>query len=126
MQTYLAVRHDGYWAEGFVTLRDEPSAVSRAAFAALARAREKVRVGVAFADLDIAGLVRPFEVHPVVRTAVAPIGLSFDGAAGGVDLIVEGDVISLRAGVTGGADSAIVSAMIAVTGAGPEILWSAA
>ncbi len=126
LQAYFAVKNDGYWAEGFVSLRDQPSGALRAAFAALMRASERVRPGATFDDLDIAGTIAPFDVHPIVREVAVPIGLAFDGPPGGDPTIVAGDVISLRAGVTDGNDSAIVSTMIAVTASGADVLWSAA
>jgi hypothetical protein len=51
------------------------------------------------------------------------IGLSLDDAVRD-DLLAPGDVLSLRIGVSGGEGAAIVSAMIAITDGGNEVLWS--
>jgi hypothetical protein len=127
-QVYLAVRHAGYWAEGFVMPRGEPHAPLQAARAALQAATRRVAPGIERSILEsvVAEAVRPYCLHPVSMPSAVSIGLSLEEAEPGDDPLVAGEVISLRAGaVDETLGAAIVSAMIAVGTDGNEVLWSA-
>ena len=69
LQTYLAVRHAGYWAEGFVMLADHPHAPLDAARRALHAALSLGSHGGRLADI-IAGAVYPRRLHPVTGPIV--------------------------------------------------------
>jgi hypothetical protein len=127
-QVYLAVRHAGYWAEGFVMPSGEPHAPLQAARAALQAATRRVAPGIERSILEsvVAEAVRPYCLHPVSMPSAVSIGLSLEEAEPGDDPLVAGEVISLRAGaVDETLGAAIVSAMIAVGSDGNEVLWSA-
>ena len=126
-QVYIAVRRLGYWAEGFVMLADRPHPPLECVRAVRRQALAGVGPGVSRGDLSDAVTkgVKPHKCHPVsagMESAVH-IGLSLDDA-GRDDLLAPGDVLSLRVGVAGDEGAAIVSAMIAITDSGNEVLWS--
>jgi Xaa-Pro aminopeptidase len=130
----LAVRYAGYWAEGLVTV-DAPlgGALARAE-AALQAMLRTVRAGTASSDLIQAAalLLPPYKFHPLVHSSIGNgIGLSFEEApilAATEKLALEDPAVyTIRCGAMGeGVDNAIVSAMVAVNGAGAEVLWPAA
>lgn len=127
LQVYLAVRCEGYWAEGFVALNDQPFPASRRAYAALKRASEVIKAGVTFGAFErrCIGMIDPLETHPIIHHAVVPMGLALDTPREDDDMISAGDVVSLRIGVTDGEGAAIASAMLAIGEDSAEILWSA-
>ena len=132
LQVFLSVRFNGYWAEGHVTM-------SKAANPAADKARAVLNglIGAAKAGATAANLNKVFKdglgassEHPVTAgSAGTGIGLALEEAprlsiASGESL-QPGDVCSLRAGVSNDAGHhAIVSAMVAVTASGNEVLWS--
>jgi len=65
--------------------------------------------------------------HPVVaRTPIATPGLGFEEAGfgrDGAEVLEPNCVYSLRFGILDGLAGAIVSAMVALTGDGAEVLW---
>ena len=128
---YIAVRHAGYWADGFLTLATAPSPTLAHTQDALRAMLEKARAGASVAELKqaaeakLAGLA----AHPLARKLVCGIGLSLEeteAELGGVTRLEEGRVYTLRAGAgQGSSDNALLSAMIAPKTGGVEILWSA-
>jgi Xaa-Pro aminopeptidase len=125
-QAYIAVRHRGYWAEGFVMPAEWPDALSDKVHAALRGALPLLRAGARLGDVDdaVARALHPAPVHPVVTRAAVPVGLSLDDDGGRDDALLAGDVISLRAGVAGPDGTAIGSAMVVVGDGGHEVLWT--
>src|SRR5262249_21142880 len=122
-QVYLAVRQDGYWAEGFVLLSAGPSAMRDRAGAALAAGVARMRAGIRRGEVARAiadGLGVP---HPMTLRTVVSVGLSLDEASEDDEPLIAGEVLSLRAGLRDRAGAAIVSAMLAVHQQGSEILW---
>jgi len=126
LQVHVAVRQRGYWAEGFAMFSTSPSRAQRCAAAALQAAVAAARPGLprrAMAEL----LTPPQRAHPVVaRTPVAAPGLGFEDADFGRDgagVLEPNCVYSLRLGILDGLEGAIVSAMVALTGDGAEVLW---
>lgn len=133
LQAYLAVRHAGYWAEGFVM-----SAASRNP--ALARAADALRIvvqrtkaGTSCRDLArlAAEEIKPYCFHPVMSGSIGnSIGLVLEDKprlmTDGEESLDTGGVYTLRVGASNGQDChAIVSAMVAVNQDGTELLWSA-
>lgn len=130
LQAYLAIRKAGYWVEGFVS-------AARSEGPARAKAREALKAlvaaakpGARAADLvkPLQDGLKPFGEHPVTAgRAGNGIGLSLEEApnlsTGSGDVLAAGDVVSLRAGASGEGGHAIVSAMVAVTAGGNEVLW---
>jgi hypothetical protein len=125
LQAYVAVRHRGYWAEGFVMLADSPAPALETARAALRQALPLMTSGTRRSEVDdvIARALAPEKIHPVVTRAAASIGLSLEdeGAAG--DVLLAGEVVSLRAGTIGAAGGAICSAMVLIEDGGHQVLW---
>jgi Xaa-Pro dipeptidase len=130
----LAVRFAGYWAEGLVTVAPPPSGALARAKAALAAMLREARPGATSSDLFrvAASHLPPCKLPPLIESAIGNgIGTSFEEspilARGERARLEEGGVYTLRSGATAeGSDNAIVSAMVAVTGTGIEILWQAA
>lgn len=93
----------------------------------------EVRPGAASGDLSRAAAqhLPPYKFHPFVQSAIGHgIGLSFEESPDfGRDeksRLEDGSVYTLRWGAMGeGSDNAVVSAMVAVSGPGMEVLWPA-
>jgi Xaa-Pro aminopeptidase len=131
LQVYLAVQHDGYWAEAFLPLSDKPHAIS-------SRVRDTVDAMVAAAKpgLSSSDLWRIVEksrdecgLHPCAAgISGCSIGLALDEEllrkhADDVRL-APGGVYSLRAGFCDGDGvAAVASAMVIVTDMGCERIW---
>jgi hypothetical protein len=126
LQVYIAVRKINYWAEGFACISNEPQPATALAALLLDNALSAIRPGMAIAQLSkILAVAAPYRAHPVTEHAQAiPIGLSLDGLPDPPKTFAAGQVYSIRAGLTDGADAhAIVSAMIAVGDRGNDVLW---
>lgn len=132
LQVYLSVRSNGYWSEGHVALSKASNPAAEKVRAALKGVIGAAKAGASTADLDKAlkqGLGGSRE-HPITSGSVGTgIGLSLEEAprlslSTGENLQA-GDVCSFRAGVTDEAGHhAMVSAMVAITASGNEVLWS--
>jgi Xaa-Pro aminopeptidase len=130
----LAVRFSGYWAAGLATVSGTQGGALARAEAALAGMLREARPGATSSDLLRAEErhLPPYKFHPLVENAVGNgIGLSFEESPNlGREeeaRLEEGGVYTLHSGAMGkGSDSAVVSAMIAVSGTGSEVLWPAA
>jgi Xaa-Pro aminopeptidase len=128
LQVYAAVRHDGYWAEGFGVLSSNVLAAADAARAILGQAESRMRPGALLSEVakflaDAIGLRR---AHPLVDGGFGQhMGLRLQGP----DSLKEtstarfavGEVYTVRVALDHGA--AIVSAMVAITDNGHEVLW---
>jgi hypothetical protein len=123
-QVYVAVRVFNYWAEGFACLSNEAQPATSLAALLLDNALSAIKPGVPLSQLArILAVGAPYRRHPVIEGALAmPIGLALDAPA--TESFEPGEVYSVRAGLTDGADQhAILSAMIAVRDDGAEVLW---
>jgi hypothetical protein len=128
LQVYLAVRHSGYWAEGFIMLSTQQHAPLIAAEAALQAALAQVAPGVTPGALTeiLATAMPAFAPHPVTVPSVVGIGLALQQDVPADEPVGVGEVLSLRAGVSDSQlGSAMASAMVTVTVNGRDILWSA-
>ena len=128
LQVYLAVRHSGYWAEGYVMLSAQPHAPLIAAEAALRATLRQVAPGVTPGALTetLATAMTAFAPHPATAPAAIGIGLALQQDLPADEPLGVGEVLSLRAGISDPQQgSAMVSAMVAVTENGRDILWSA-
>jgi Xaa-Pro aminopeptidase len=121
----IAVQNAGYWAQGYVTVAREPGAALAHAKAGLAAALALARLGVSGAALLEAASARvaPSMPHPATRASIGcAIGLSLE--EGPIGALESGGTYALAVGAKGeGSDAAIVSALIAMTEHGPDILW---
>jgi len=130
----LAVRFAGYWAEGLVTVSAAQGGALVRAEAALTAMLREIRPGATSSELlrTAAQHLSPYKFHPLFESAIGNgIGLSFEESPilGRVEKskFEVGGVYTLRSGALGeGSDTAIVSAMVAITGTGINVLWSAA
>ncbi len=132
LQAYIAVRHEGYWADGHVALSASSHAVLAKAAEALKALLPMVKPGARCADLARAAVegIHPYGEHPVsAGSAGNGIGLFLDEAPtlapGSQALIESGGIYSLRVGASdGGLGHGIASAMVLVNANGNEVLWS--
>lgn len=132
LQAYIAVRHDGYWAEGFaVVARTEPS-LAREARAALEHALPLAKPGTPHRAL-VERLAQAVggRRHPVTQNDFGgTIGLALDEPGCLTPTsdrrFASGEVVSIRLGLREQDEGAIVSAMIAITDSGHEMLWPGA
>jgi hypothetical protein len=131
LQVYVAVRRFNYWAEGFALLSDRPHDAADKAAELLRLALGAIKAGVGAAQVTalVVAAMPPYSCHPVTEGSLAnSIGLALEEPPD-TDLgatFQEGDVYSLKVGITdGAAEHAIVSAMVAVRYGGNELLWSA-
>lgn len=126
----IAVQFSGYWAEGSVTATARPAEAASRATAALAAALQVARAGATAPALfrAAAAQLAPCEPHRLMQGRIGHgIGLSLeeqplrnDEAS---DRLERDGVYILTVGAQGdGIDAAAVSAMIAVTEAGIELL----
>ena len=128
--TYIAVRHAGYWADGFLALTASPSATLTHAQDALKAMIATARIGASVAELKQAAEAKlsGLAVHPSARKLVSGIGLALEeteAEPGGVTRLEEGRIYTLRAGAgQSETDNALVSAMIEPKAGSAEILWS--
>lgn len=129
---HVAVRHAGYWAEGFVTLGKTTGSRDHAA-SALAAAVAAAKPGATGAEIEraAASKLAPYRRHASPGAGIGSgIGLALaeapDFAADPAALIEDGGAYSLRLGAAGdGADNAVTSALVLVAGGKAETLWSA-
>jgi hypothetical protein len=129
LQVYVAVRQSGYWAEGFAVPAGSP--LAGALQTVLHSVLPRVQAGKPCSEAAraIGEAIRPKRPHPVSARIVGnAIGLALEEppliSAECTDGFEPGGVYSLRVGVCEQANSAIVSAMIAVNEGGNDVLWS--
>ena len=118
------MRTHNYWAEGFACVSNELQPAASLAALLLDNALSAIRPGVSLSQLaKILAVGTPYRPHPVTQGAlVSTIGLSLDAPA--PTAFEPGEVYSVRAGLTDGAEQhAVISAMIAVRDDGTEVLW---
>lgn len=131
LQVYLAVRHSGYWAEGFVRVAATGNTLQEKVDGVLNAMVASAKPGLSFRDLAevVAADRGSFRLHPFADGVFgSSIGLSLDESQiltrdSNVTLD-PGAVYSLRAGLldeTG--TGAISSAIVAVTASGSDVLW---
>jgi Xaa-Pro aminopeptidase len=132
LQAYIAVRHAGYWAEGFVLLADSPELIMVKAAVALKAVIKVATAGTSYANLArvVAEISGSYQEHPMTRGNMGNgIGLSLEEeprlVAGSEDALDVGSVYTLRIGVSDGeGHHAIMSAMVVVNQRGNKVLWS--
>jgi Xaa-Pro aminopeptidase len=132
LQAYVAVRHGGYWAEGFVRASTSQDPLGAKAQSVLKAMIAAAKPGVTCRALaDVAAAARgPLQAHPMTENVFGnAIGLALEEPPllmrGSDATLTAGAVHSLRAGVLDGEGAgAIVSAMLRITDGGNEILWS--
>lgn len=130
LQVYLAVRHVGYWAEGFVRLSDVPNPLYGKVKDILHKVIAAAKPGVTSRELaQIANRERgAVQAHPVADPVFGnAIGLALQespllSSAGDARLEV-GAVYSLRVGLRDVQAGAVASAMLQMTDQGSEMLW---
>ena len=130
LQVYLAVRHRGYWAEGFALLSRAARPGMHAAEAVLDKAIGLAQPGAPHRDLarmlahEIAihrslSATRKHAGHSIGLALQEPVSLN--EASNGC--FAAGEVYTVRVGLLDGGVAAIVSAMIAIAQDGSEVLW---
>ena len=133
LQAYIAIRHIGYWVEGFVSLAVSEHPVLVKAAEALRTVIARATAGTKCSDLAClaAEKIRPYGAHAMTGENIGNgIGLLVEGeprlAADNEAILAAGDVCTLRVGISDGRKRhGIVSAMVAVHQDRNELLWSA-
>lgn len=126
VQTYIAVRYAGYWAEGFVRAATAADPLGDKANALLRKMIAAATPGQS--SRALAQHLPASAPHPLVAGAFGNgIGLFLEEApilsTTGLATLTEGAVYSIRAAVLEG-EGAIASAMLHITDTGNEVLWS--
>jgi len=132
LAVYVAVRYQGYWAEGFVTLSKRRNRVQKVADDMLDRMVSVARPGISGRDLAAAAPV-PDGLKPnrALRGSLGHgIGLSLteppEFALDRSDGMLEDGTYSLTVGLSDGRRShALSSAMVMVGTSAAEVLWRA-
>ena len=126
---YIVVKSMGFWAELFVSASGRPRASLDHAKAGLDAALAAMRPGAVASAIHAkaAAALAPLALHPVLSSSVGRrIGLSLDEGGAlrqdGTAALKAGNVYALHVGGVDAAGGAIVSAMVAMTPGGPEIL----
>ncbi len=127
----IAVRCAGYWAEGLATITAKSVAALPAAEAALDAMLKTARSGVAASQLAAVArrVLAGLENHAIMRAISLGNGIGMSReelpflAGNSSEVLQEGDVCTIRAGVAALGGSAIVSAMIRSGRDGAELLW---
>lgn len=133
LQVYLAVRHAGYWAEGFVRASNSPDPLYEQAARVLTAMISSAKPGVTGRALaSVATAARgALLAHPMTEHVLGnSIGLALEELplleAASEAWLEPGTVYSLRAGVLEAQGrGAMASAMLRMTEHGNEVLWSA-
>jgi len=130
LQAYLAVRHDGYWADAFVRIGTQDDTLGGQAAKMLEAMVAGVKPGmIALALQQLAHVGRGTgALHPLADPIFGnSIGLSLDEppllSRGGDAALEAGAVYSLRGGIIDDTGGAVVSAVTLVTERGAELLW---
>jgi Xaa-Pro aminopeptidase len=133
LQVYVAVRHDGYWAEAFAVLSQSPQPVDDAARKMLGDAVARMRPGAAHREVagSLAQTIGPQRAHPLTRGGFGHhIGLALQEprslSEASRATFAAGEVYTVRVGLRDVGASALVSAMVTVTHDGHEVLWRGA
>jgi len=133
LQAYIAVRHVGYWVEGFISLAASQHFVVVKAADALKTVIAKATAGRKCSDLVslAAERIRPYDSHTINAGNIGNgMGLSLEEepklSPNNEEGLEAGGVYTLRVGVSDRQEHhGIVSAMVAVHQDGNEVLWSA-
>jgi hypothetical protein len=133
LQVYLAVRQAGYWAEGFETLSASPQPAVNAARRILAQAIALTTPGTPHRDLaDLFGRAISIErtLSLTQKSFGGSIGLALPQPgclnAASEAVFAAGEVYTVRVGLREGDGASIVSAMMAITQNGHEVMWPGA
>jgi Xaa-Pro aminopeptidase len=133
LQAYIAVRHVGYWVEGFVSLAVSEHSVLVKAMDALKMVITSATAGAKCSDLArlAAEKIRPYGAHAITGENIGNgIGLLLEEeprvSANNEAVVGAGEVYALRVGASDGQEHhGIVSAIVAVHENENEVLWSA-
>jgi Xaa-Pro aminopeptidase len=131
-QAYIAVRHVGYWVEGFVSLAASEHPVLVKAVEALKTVITSATAGTKCIDLArlAAEKIRPYGLHAMTAGNIGNgIGLSLDESpipTNSEETLGAGEVYTLRVGASDEQEHhGIVSAIVAVHEHRNDLLWSA-
>jgi hypothetical protein len=127
MHVYLAVRHDGYWAEAYLTLGKRPNPVQAAACASVDAMVAAIEPGWSAGEAwhALQTSCGAFRIHPLTQDVFgSTMGLALDQAP----LLTRssnhpfrpGEVYSVRAALSDGSQSAVASTIVIVTETGIE------
>jgi hypothetical protein len=133
LQAYIAVRHLGYWVEGFVSLAVSEHPVLIKAVEALKTVITSATAGTKRSDLArlTAEKIRPYGLHAMTAGNIETgIGLSLEEESpiptNSEETLGAGEVYTLRVGASDGQEHhGIVSAIVAVHENENELLWNA-
>jgi Xaa-Pro aminopeptidase len=130
LPVYLAVRHCGYWVDGFVYAAGTAAPILLAAQTALRAALGRIKAGVRASALGdaVRAALATATPHPAAGSFGNSIGLDLDeplARSCDDDARLEaGAIYSLRAGAVDATQGAIVSALVLVGDKDSEVLWA--
>ncbi len=124
---YLAIKLRGYWADGFITIGNQPNEASKKVLAAMIAAATP---GVSIHELEQARAehMSGYKHHPLLLGNIGcGIGVSLEEMphfrANSSDKMEEGDVISLKVGIADDDSVGFSSALLHIQSSGNELLW---
>lgn len=133
LQVYVAVRHGGYWAEGFAVLSRSRQPVQNEARAMLDATVARMRPGLLHREVarSLAQSIGARRAHAVTQADFGhQIGLALQEPESlnetSPAAFAAGEVYAVRVGLCDAGRSAIVSAMVAITQDGHDVLWRGA
>ncbi len=134
LQAYIAVRHAGYWVEGFVFIASSPHAVASRASEALKAIIQIAKAGTPCRELVSLAeeKIKPYRLHPMSAANVGnSIGCFLEEAPQlsqtGDETLEAGCVYTVRVGASDGRERhAMASAMVSIRQHGGDVLWSGA
>jgi Xaa-Pro aminopeptidase len=121
LQVYVAVRHGGYWAEGFDVLSQSPQPAAETARKILDQAVARIRAGTLHSEVAafLGEAIGTGRAHPLTERGFGNhIGLRLDEpdclSTASTGTFAVGEVYTVRAGLRDAGESALVSTMVGV------------
>jgi Xaa-Pro aminopeptidase len=132
LHVYLAVRHDGYWAEGVAGLAQADQPMVESVRAMICEALPLAKPGAPYRALaEVLARAAGARAYPApCRDFGGAVGLALEESgcltSTSWGRFAAGEVFSLRAGLQDDAGEAVASVIVAITETGHEVLWRGA
>jgi hypothetical protein len=129
LHVYVAVRHDGYWAEGFAALAQSEAPIVDSARILLDEALSLAKPGAPYRALaEVLARAAGARAYPApAKDFGGAIGLALEEpgclTAASWERFAAGEVFSVRVSLQDDEGDAVISAVIAITESGHEVLW---
>ena len=132
LHVYLAARHDGYWADGFAALTRDEAPIADSARILLDEALSLAKPGAPYrAVAEVLARAPGARAYPApAKDFGGALGLALEEPGGltaaSWERFAPGEVFSVRASLQDDEGDAVVSAVIAITESGYDVLWPGA